>query len=260
MNRKKKFKPVLACLLAIVTLMGIIPVIVPTYAAAAPNVSNLTTISADFSRDPDVYMGSIRVSARRYVAVVDGISYEAFCADPGLRGPENPEAVYELSGEAYPHLKNALKNGFPVNSEWSMDDDMEEKMWWAYVTRVAVAMANHSDRTFTGDAVAIDQAKRLANGSLTANHSAYPPIMVNGVKNTQDTGRSITASTAQSVSFEITHNRKTSHLYNPFRFEWAAGTPAGAKLVVNGVVVATAPNNTSTVYKDNITSFRIGCD
>jgi len=242
MNRTK---PILAFLMALLMLISSAPSIALA-ADPMPNVDHIGILSADFSNDPSVTMNGIRVSARRYSAVVDGIAYEAYCADPGIKGPENPAAVYELSGQAYPQLKNALKNGYPINSEWSQDEDTEERMWWAYVTRVAVAMANHPDRTYAGEGEAVDKAKKLANGTLTANHAAYPPIMVNGVKDAQDKGRTINDAAALSKTFEVTHNRKTGSYTNPFRFEWAAGTPAGAKLVVDGSVIATAPTNPTT--------------
>ena len=258
MKNKQIFKPVLAFVLAFVTLLGAAPVV--SFALVndtVPNVSHISGVSGDFERDPSVIMGSTRVSAQRYIAVVDGVGYEAYCADPGIRGPENPSAIYEIKGEAQPQLRNALKNGFPINTEWSSEDDVEERMWWAYITRVAVAMANHPSRTFTGEAIVVDQAKRLANGSIIADADAYPAIMINGVKNTQDTGRAFHGTTAQSQVFTVTHNRKTSQYYNLFQFEWAAGTPARAKLVVDGSVIATAPTNPDTIFKDDISSFII---
>jgi hypothetical protein len=155
-------------------------------------------------------------------------------------------------------LKNALKNGFPINTEWSNAGvSTDDRMWHAYVTRVAVAIANNPTHTFTGDSQVIDKARSLANGGLTANHAAYPPIMVNGDKDAEDTGRTIDSADAQSESFAVTYNRKTSEYYNPFRFEWATGTPAGAKLIVDGTLIATAPANSDRVFKDDITSFQI---
>jgi hypothetical protein len=81
--------------------------------------------------------------------------------------------------------------------------------------------------------------------------------MVNGEKDAKDEGRAISDENAQSRLFEITHNRKTNQVYNPFRFEWAAGTPVGAKLVVGGSVIAVAPDNPDRVFGDDITSFQI---
>ena len=263
MDSKKIFNPTFVFVIAFITLMcattasflfaqGI------SAASTTPNVSQIASLPADFTGDPSVMMDGYRVSAIRYVAVVDGIEYETFCADPMLRGPENAAAVYEIAGEANSRLKNALKNGFPINSEWSsINLSNDDRMWWVYVTRVAVAMANNPTRNFTGDGTAIDQAKRLADGLVVADSNAYPPIAVNGVKDAKDTGREINVETARSNAFEIVHNRKTGLFYNPFRFEWALGTPAGAKLIVNGIAIATAPDNPDTVFKDNITSFHI---
>jgi hypothetical protein len=254
MKIKKVFVMMMAFVFAFVTLVGASP----PQASAFPNVSHISALSGDFVGEPSVFMNGNRVSAQRYIAVIDGISYEAFCADPLLRGPQNAGAVYEIAGEASSALRNALRNGYPINSEWSgFEGNIDLKMYWAYVTRVAVAMANNPSRSFTGEASVLDQATRLANGSLSANHNAYPPIMVNGTKSTQDTGRTVLDAIAQSQAFNITYNRKTNLTYNPFRFEWAAGTPAGARLLVGGNVIATAPTNPTTIFRDNITSFQI---
>jgi hypothetical protein len=258
---KNFFKRAFAFVLTAVMLAGISPFIPPVNASAAnaaPNVTEIRGVSGAFERDPDVTMDGHKVSAQRYIAMVDGVGYDAYCADPKLRGPENENAVYELSGKGKDALKNALKNGFPVNSEWSgFDVDEDDRMWWAYVTRVAVAIANNPTNTFAGDTVAIEQARKLVNGTIKADVSKYPPIMVNGKKDESDTGRTIRDANAQSLPFEITYNRKANGAANPFRFEWAAGTPDGAKLVVDGAVVATAPANHDKVYGEGIKSFTI---
>jgi len=231
--------------------------ITPFNAGNVPNISGVTSLSLNLAADPVVYMSGSRVSARRYQVSLDGITYEAFCADPNIRGPETAGAVYEMAGEANPQLLNSLRNGFPVNTAWSSESDMEDRLWWTYITRVAVAIANNPTRTFTGDPVALAQAESLANGQIVADHNAFPPIMLNGNRNAQDTGRDIQTSMAQSETFAVTHNRKTNLQYNPFRFEWAAGTPTGSRLVVDGVVVAIAPMNPTRVFRNDITSFRI---
>jgi uncharacterized surface anchored protein len=226
---------------------------------ATPNVSMISGMADNFERDPDVTMDGHKVSARRYIATVDNIGYEAYCGDPKLRGPEIAGAIYELSGPGKEALRNALKNGFPINTEWSDFDSVSQsdRMWLTYVTRVAVAMANNPASGFAGDAIAIEQARQLAGGSVTADPGAYPPIAVNGEKDADDTGRAIRSDDAQSMPFEITYNRKTNNPANPFRFEWAAGTPGGAKLIVDGNAVATAPENPDTVYGEGIKEFQI---
>ncbi|GHU87177.1 hypothetical protein FACS1894202_00910 [Clostridia bacterium] len=258
---KKKCKSFLSLALLFAILAGVLPFIPPVNvqaASSAPNVSEIRGVSGDFERDPDVTMDGHKVSAQRYIAMVDGIGYEAYCGDPKLRGPESAGAVYELSGPGKTALKNALKNGYPINSEWSnFDVDEDDRMWSAYVTRVAVAIANNPANTFAGDTVAIEQAKKLASGGVTTNVNAYPPIMVNGIKDVSDKGRSIKEADAKSQVFEITYNRKTSNTSNPFRFEWAAGTPAGAKLIVDGTVIATAPANSDKVFGASVKSFQI---
>ena len=256
---KKAFAFVLtAAAFAGLSLFSFFPPINILAASATPNVTEIRGVSGEFERDPDVTMDGQKVSAQRYVAMVDSIGYDAYCGDPKLRGPESAGAVYELSGPGKTALKNALKNGFPVNSAWSnFDVGGDDRMWWAYITRVAVAIANNPASTFAGDAIAVEQAQLLAGGATIADASAYPPIMLNGVKNAEDKGRAASGDDAQSLPFEITYNRKANGAANPFRFEWAAGTPAGAKLVFDGTVVATAPDNSDTVFAEGITSFTI---
>jgi len=46
-----------------------------------PPVTSILSISAEFANNPNVSMEGTVVSALRYAVLIDGISYEAFCAD-----------------------------------------------------------------------------------------------------------------------------------------------------------------------------------
>jgi hypothetical protein len=247
-----------AALLAGVSPFSFSPPVEALAASATPNVTEIHGVANEYERKADVTMDGHKVSSQRYVAMVDGIGYDAYCADPKLPGPENPAAVYELAGPGKDAIKTVLKNGFPANSEWSnLSADADDRMWNAYVTRVGVAIANNPGSTFAGDMAAVEQARQLVNGTIKADMNAYPPIMLNGKKDASDTGRTISGADAQSQDFAVTYNRKINGPANPFRFEWAAGTPDGAKLIVDGNVVATAPANHDTVYGAGIKSFQI---
>jgi hypothetical protein len=100
MTRKRVFKPMLALLMAFAALLCASS----AFAGSMPEVSGISGVSGDFERDPSVTMNGTRVSAQRYTVSINGVSYEAYCTDPGIRGPENAGAVYELSGEANPRL------------------------------------------------------------------------------------------------------------------------------------------------------------
>jgi len=273
----KRFKPAMAYLLAFFMLLGIAPVGVmaqepaPAGAAGQGSVSILVpdgvsaqAVSAEFANNPNVSMGGTVVSAQRYAAVVDGISYEAFCADPALPGPETNADVYEITGEAGAALLTVLRYGFPANpyfSDPSVVPDIEDAMWNAYVTRVAVAMAANPSRNFTGNAIAIAQAQDLVSGGsswVKDYDNTMPALEVNGVRWAEDLNNTVPVGTAigQSETFNVAHNRRTHDHYNRFRFEWAPGTPAGAQLHVNGSLLVTAPANSDQIFGENV-SFHI---
>ena len=249
-------------------ITNIVPVVAPSGARARsgnlPPVSHIAAISAEFARNPNVTMGGTTVSAQRYAVIIDGVSYEAFCADPTLPGPESNATVYELTGEAQAVLLPVLRYGFPANSYFSDPSilaDVEDAMWYAYITRVAVAMATNPNRTFAGDNTALSQARGLVESSahwVKDYENTKPAIMVNGVRWAEDTANMIPggAATAQSGAFNVTHNRRTHEHYNRFRFEWAPGTPAGAELHVNGSLLVTAPANSNQVFSGDV-SFHI---
>jgi len=241
-------------------IINIVPVSIPRARTGSPPVSRIGAVRGDFNREPVVHMGSTRISAQRYVVEINGVTYEAFCADPALPGPESAGAVYELTGPGSQSLLNVLRYGFPVNpyfSDRSIVPDDEDLMWWAYITRVAVAMANNPNRTFTGDQTAIDQARDLVNGTSFWRRdfdNTRPAIMVNGERWAEDLGNLIdeNAAEAQSETFSLSYYRRTTNDQNRFRFEWASGTPAGAELFVNGSLLATAPANSNDVFHGDV--------
>jgi len=241
-------------------IINVVPVSLPRTRTSMPPVTRIAAVRGDFNREPVVHMGSSRVSAQRYVVEIGGTTYEAFCADPALPGPESTGAVYELTGPGSQQLLNVLRYGFPINpyfSDRAIVPDNEDLMWWAYITRLAVAMANNPNRTFTGNQTAIDQARDLVNGTSFWQRdfdNTRPAIMVNGVRWAEDLGNLISesATEAQSETFSLSYYRRTTNDQNRFRFEWASGTPAGAQLFVNGNLVATAPTNSNDVFHGDV--------
>ena len=205
------------------------------------------------------------VSTKRYIMAIGLIGYELFCADPTLPGPEQ-EPNYALSGSATEAaLRNVLRYGHPTNpflSDPSVASDTD-RMWAAYMTRVGVAIASNSGANFTGDASLIGAAQDLVSGNISAQHRDFdnlmPAIMINGDRHREDLGRTISANPAQSESFTVTYNRRTNEIDNPFYFEWATGTPVGARLIANGNLVATAPANPTQMFRGNV-SFKIEMD
>jgi len=244
---------------------NVVPVLQPRIRSGnMPPVTNIIAISGDFARNPNVQMDGSVVSAQRYAVEIDGVLYEAFCANPNVPGPENSNAVYELVGLAAERYRIVLRYGFPVNPYLSEGDfvaDNEDRMWWAYITRVATAMVNNTNRVFSGNDLAVENANDLVNGdSFFARDfdNTMPAIMVNGERWAEDFGNAVAESvaTAQSDNFTVTYHRRNHSQENHFRFEWASGTPAGAELVVNGSVLATAPTNSTDVFYGDV-SFHI---
>jgi uncharacterized surface anchored protein len=149
-------------------------------------------------------------------------------------------------------LLNVLRNGYPLNTAWSTLSDTDERLWYAYVTRVAVAMANYPNATFTGDTTIRERAEQLANGQITADHTNFPPITVNDTIAANDSGRSILDSMAESEIFNVGYNRKSNTHDSPFRFEWDGTVPSGTQLIVNG----TPLTDFNQVFKGDV-SFQI---
>jgi len=212
-----------------------------------PNNASVGQIGSNYTHPAYVTMNGNVVSSIRYVVIINGVSYEAFCADPNLPGPENSSAVYELTGEGGAQFRTVLRYGFPINPALTVGDT-EDRAWNAYITRVAVAYVSRPNATWgrlTGSTrVAVDN--RVAGTGGAAAKASAPAITINDEVN----------STAfddlpQSPSFVLGHNRRTNCQRNPFRFEWTQGTPAGTRLYVDGTHVATAPTNSTTTFTVN---------
>jgi len=181
---------------------------------------------------------TVNVSAFRYLFMVDGVTYEIYCADPTLAGPENAAAVYSQVGAInHTGIRYALRYGAPHNPYWH-GESAAERIWHTYVTRIAVAMAANPSATFTGDQLIVNSAQNLMSGTSAGQNfdETRPAIAVNAVRDATDLGRLVNASSsvAQSETFNVSHNRRASSQRNPFYFEWAAGTPDGARLVIIG--------------------------
>jgi len=149
-------------------IASISPVIVPesTFAAfrtevsQAPNLGVIVAFSATPVPEEIVRIGAggntvyhqtayiqidgQRISALRYVVLINGIEYEAFCADPGLPGPETNASVYVLLNDNAPQFRNILRYGVPINPYLTgvSGRDNDFVMWAAYMTRVAIAFAS----------------------------------------------------------------------------------------------------------------------
>jgi len=205
-------------------------------------------IGQEYTHPAYVRMNSRIVSSRRYVVVINGVSYESFCADPNLPGPETNAAIYELTGADGSRFRTVLRYGFPINPALTDGLSNDSRAWNAYVTRVAVAYISRPNATWTnltGDTgSAVDQ--RINGTGGVAAKAASPAITVNGEINTGQDGFE-----QQSPIFTLGHSRRTNCQRNPFRFEWAQGTPAGTRLYVDGSHAATAPENLTDVFTVN---------
>jgi hypothetical protein len=212
---------------------------------------------------------TVQVSTKRYVVYFSstGTEWETFCADPTLRGPENSAANYGAYSEwANPAMRNVLRYGFPTNpylSDVSLPE--ADRIFSSYTTRVAVARVANPAATFpSGDATVIGISQDFANNNFPGAHRDFdntrPAIVVNGVRFAEDLGREVAADVdvAQSEAFTVTYNRRGNMNDNPFYFEWAAGTPAGARLVVGGQAY-TYPSVPAQSFRGNV-SFHIEMD
>jgi uncharacterized surface anchored protein len=234
---------------------------VGVFSAFLPPWDFIVSLAEDVSWTASVSMthgGRTRtVSSRRYIIAVEGIEYEIFCMDPTLPGPESTGAVYDMSGAANNQaLLNVLRLGFPINpywSDWSVNPSEYDRMWNAYVTRVAVAMTSNPTSTFSGSELVRGQAQMLMAGNVVGYYDAddsLPAIAINGERHREDLERDFPAgaATARSETFNVSYNRRTNMADNQFYFEWATGTLDGARLVVN---------NQTYVYP-NVPSERFG--
>jgi len=221
--------------------VGIVP--------AVGAIDSIMSIPRGYTPESTIYMDGRRVGALRYVVVINGVEYEGFCTDPHLPGPETAGAVYVPQGEA-PQLYDILKYGFRANPYLGdFNLPQAELIWNAYFTRVAVAMASHPSRNFTGDNLTLNAARALVNGGYYKEvyynsdfENTRPAIALNGVRNAEELNRSVGAGEQfAQATFNITHNNRTNSAVNPFFFEWASSTLDGTRLVVEGETFI-APN------------------
>jgi len=202
-------------------------------------------IGQEFTHPAYVTMNGQVVSSRRYVVTVNGVSYEAFCADPNLPGPETNASVYELTGADGSQFRTILRYGFPINPALTEGISDDDRAWNAYITRVAIAYVSRPNATWGrlegGTRSAVDNRISGAGGATAKTNS--PAITVNGEPSSEREGNQ-----SQSSNFVIGNSRRTNCHRNPFRFEWAQGTPAGTRLYVDGTLVATAPTNSNDIF------------
>jgi len=214
---------------------------------ALPNNPNVVQIGPEFTHPAYVTMNGQIVSSRRYVVIINGVSYEAFCADPNLPGPETNAAVYELTSADGSQFRTVLRYGFPINPALTAGDD-DERTWNAYITRIAVAYISRPNATWgrlEGSTLSAVNNRINGVGGATAMANS-PAITVNGMIDREEDG-----DISQSEPFVLGHSRRTNCHRNPFRFEWDQSTPAGARLYVDGSLVATAPTNPTDIFTVN---------
>ncbi|MCL2188680.1 MAG: SpaA isopeptide-forming pilin-related protein [Defluviitaleaceae bacterium] len=225
---------------------------IATFSGVLPTNPSIGLIGQEHTHPAYVTMNGRIVSSRRYTVIINGVSYEAYCADPNMPGPETNMAVYELTGADGSHFRTVLRYGFPVNPNLTENRTGDERAWYAYMTRVAVAYISRPNATWGRidgyTRTAVDA--RLSGAGGAAAKAAMPPITINGHRSI-----SVEGVQSQSPNFTIGHNRRTTCMRNPFRFYWAPGTPAGTGLYVNGNPIATAPVNSETIF-----SFQEGGD
>ena len=204
---KKKLRPLMAMLLAFLMVFGTLPLtaiadasgpIVATN-SALPNNPTVSVVGTEFTHSAYVTMNGKIISSIRYVVNINGVYYEAFCADPDKPGPETNASVYELTGADGEKYRTVLSNGFPVNPALSQNIDDEERAWNVYMTRVAVAYVNRPDAAWgrlDGSTKAAVDNRINGTGGATAKAN-FPAITVNG-----DMNSSSKDETPQSPSFK----------------------------------------------------------
>ena len=214
---------------------------------ALPNNPTVGQIGPEFTHPAYVTMNGRIVSSRRYIVIINGVHYEAFCADPNLPGPETNASVYELTGADGLMFRTVLRYGFPINPSLTSGDD-DDRAWHVYITRVAIAYVSRPNATWGnltgGTRSAVDNRLNGTGGAAAKANS--PAITVNGMIDREEDG-----DIPLSPPFVLGHSRRTNCQRNPFRFEWDQITPAGTRLYVDGSYVATAPTNPTDIFTVN---------
>ncbi|MCL2047431.1 MAG: prealbumin-like fold domain-containing protein [Defluviitaleaceae bacterium] len=246
---RKKSKPFMVILMAFLCVLGIIPITTNISAnEALPTITAVTEIGQEYTHDAYVTMNGNIISSRRYAVNINNVFYEAYCANPTLRGPGNSGAVYELSDVDGSQFRTVLRYGFPVNTALTASESVDELSWFSYMTRVAVAYISVPSATWGRlEGITLAGVNDRINGVGGAEAEAnFPAITVNG-----EAHDFILGIDPQSPIFAVGNNRKTNCRRNPFRFEWTADTPAGTRLYVDGTLAATAPANPNGIYSAN---------
>ncbi|MCL1842999.1 MAG: SpaA isopeptide-forming pilin-related protein [Defluviitaleaceae bacterium] len=202
---------------------------------ALPSNPVVGQIGQEYTHPAYVTMNSQIVSSRRYAVQINGVFYEAFCADPNLPGPGQAGAVYAMTETDGSQFRTVLRYGFPINPALSYGLSGDARSWNAYMTRVAVAYISRPNATWGGlvgeTQVAVNDRVTGAGGAAAKANA--PAISVNGETDDSQFGYE-----PQSPVFTLGHSRRTNCRRNPFRFEWAQGTPVGTRLYVNNTFVA----------------------
>ena len=180
--------------------------------------------------------GNRAIDSWRYRVDINGVWYEAFCADPHLLGPNVAPVPYTIR-HASSDLLAVLRYGFPNNPSWtdSSQDFFLSDAYASYITRVAVAAANWLGQggSLDGDTDIIVSAMQLVNGENWVNAyyaRGYLRIAVNGQDSASADGEPNGSGMIVSDVFNLTH----PHNDSPVMFQWPAGTPSGAVLLDAG--------------------------
>ena len=192
--------------------------------------------------------GRMEVGARRYFVNINGLLYEAYCANPNLRGPGSTGAAYVMTGNQAEQFRPVLRYGFPHNPH-AATLPIGGQSWFLYMTRVAVGLVGNPGATVTNwdegpissaNESVLQQITTGTYGGAPASLANNPPITVGGPNQSSDHQ---TGATPQSAPFELGHNRRNNCDRNVFNFVWDTATPAGTRLYVNGAYTTTAPTN-----------------
>ena len=249
-------------------VLAVTPVTMPLLRSGLPPANNsIVTISSAWAEDNLVTVTppNRQVRSVRYFTEINGVRYEAFCIDPGIAGPQTAasngiayQLIEEVTGTLGQTLHNILANGFPSHPHTSAPTIAGNvQIENAYITRVAIAMAGRPGATFTGNQNTISRAQGLLAGNPISGppQSELPPLLrVNNTTAASNLGKEVDSSAESATSdvFEVQTSRATHDQHLPYRFVWGAGTPANARLYVNGTLHATAPaNNPAIVSGDS---------
>jgi len=145
------------------------------------------------------------------------ITSKAYLFLSNMPGPENNNAVYEMTGVDGSAFRTVLRYGFPINPALLDGLSDDDRAWNVYMTRVAVAYISRPNATWgnlTEGTLSAMQQRISGTGGATAKANS-PAITVNGLEDA-----SAFDDMPQSQPFTLGHSRRTNCDRNPFRFEW----------------------------------------